>query len=177
MKESCEFCYVKGDQPPTSTPRGYRWQLVPDDISGADPAAVSGCESCVSGSKSAGADQSQFRPDDVSNMASKNGAKSGGPEKTNSHQCNCHAMPHNSDSQSGPEASAYRYGQLMDICQDFMLGKPDPVKIGSFLTAGGDNFWKGAAVGAALTFVVSSGALKSVFSGGLASILGEGEGR
>lgn len=65
-----------------------------------------------------------------------------------------------------------RYAQVMDLCNDFMMGKTDPSKIMNFITSTGTHFWKGAIVGAALTFLLTNKAVKSTISDCFSGLIG-----
>lgn len=68
-------------------------------------------------------------------------------------------------------------GQLLAMCNDLMQGKADPIQIANFLTSSGTHFWKGAIVGAVLTFILTNDGVKSAlgdtFSGFFGSASGE----
>ncbi len=64
----------------------------------------------------------------------------------------------------------HQYGQMIAMCNDLMQGKADPAKIASFLSAGGAHFWKGAVVGALVTFALKNTSVKSVFTNGMSSL-------
>lgn len=60
-----------------------------------------------------------------------------------------------------PQHLENRYGQIMAMCNDFMQGKADPVQVMTFLNSTGSNFWKGALIGAAATFLLTNDGVKS----------------
>lgn len=68
-----------------------------------------------------------------------------------------------------------RFGQAMEIYGDFMQGKTDPNKIMNFLTSTGPNFWKGAVVGALLTFVLTNNSVKSTIGDAFSGLCGSGK--
>jgi anthranilate phosphoribosyltransferase len=61
---------------------------------------------------------------------------------------------------------------MIELCNDLMQGKADPSKIAAFLTSTGTHFWKGAVVGAAVTFVLTNSAVKSALGDTFSAILG-----
>ncbi len=71
-----------------------------------------------------------------------------------------------------PKHLEYRYGQMIELCNDLMQGKADPSKIAAFLTSTGTHFWKGALVGAAVTFVLTNNAVKSAMGDTFSAIFG-----
>ncbi len=71
-----------------------------------------------------------------------------------------------------PKHLEYRYGQMIELCNDLMQGKADPSKIAAFLTSTGTHFWKGALVGAAVTFVMTNSAVKSALGDTFSAIFG-----
>ncbi|MFZ5812517.1 MAG: hypothetical protein ACOY4F_10780, partial [Thermodesulfobacteriota bacterium] len=71
-----------------------------------------------------------------------------------------------------PKHLEYRYGQMIELCNDLMQGKADPSKIAAFLTSTGTHFWKGAIVGAAVTFVLTNSAVKSALGDTFSAIFG-----
>ena len=102
--------------------------------------------------------------------------------------CGCHHGAPDSNGFSGPNPQQFaamggmfgedpqhmqnHYGQMMAMCNDLMQGKADPAKIVSFLTSSGAHFWKGAAVGALLTFVLTNSSVKSALGDTFSSIFG-----
>jgi hypothetical protein len=71
-----------------------------------------------------------------------------------------------------PQHLQNRYGQMLAMCNEIMQGKADPVKIASFLTASGTHFWKGAIVGALVTFILTNGSVKSALGDSFSAIFG-----
>jgi hypothetical protein len=70
-------------------------------------------------------------------------------------------MPGYGPGSMDPKHLENRYGQLMAMCNDLMQGKADPMQVMSFLNSNGTNFWKGALVGAAVTFLLTNEGVKS----------------
>jgi|GEM_PF-1586150 len=75
-----------------------------------------------------------------------------------------------------PKHLEYRYGQMMELCNDIMQGKADPSKIAAFLTSTGAHFWKGAVVGAAVTFLLTNSAVKSALGDTFSTIFSAAKG-
>lgn len=71
-----------------------------------------------------------------------------------------------------PQHLQNQYGQMLHMCTELMQGKADPSKILSFLTASGTHFWKGALVGALLTFVLTNSSVKSALGETFSAIFG-----
>lgn len=71
-----------------------------------------------------------------------------------------------------PQHLQNRYGQMLELCNELMQGKADPVKIASFLTTSGTYFWKGAIVGALATFVLTNASVKSAIRDSVSSVFG-----
>ena len=71
-----------------------------------------------------------------------------------------------------PEQLGKRYEQMMDLCNDLMQGKTDPMKIAGLLSSSGSHFWKGAIVGVLLALILNSGTLKSALGDNLSSLFG-----
>lgn len=75
-----------------------------------------------------------------------------------------------------PKHMEYRYGQMIELCNDLMQGKADPGKIAAFLTSTGAHFWKGAVVGAAVTFLLTNDAVKSALGDTFSAVFGAAKG-
>jgi hypothetical protein len=75
-----------------------------------------------------------------------------------------------------PKHLEYRYGQMIELCNDIMQGKADPSKIAAFLTSTGAHFWKGAVVGAAVTFLLTNSAVKSALGDTFSAVFGAAKG-
>lgn len=76
--------------------------------------------------------------------------------------------------QSGSEDPQHlekKYGQLMELYNDFVQGKTDPSKIMNFLTSTGTHFWKGAIVGALLTLVMTNESVKATLKDCLGNLV------
>jgi hypothetical protein len=71
-----------------------------------------------------------------------------------------------------PQHLQNRYGQMLEMCSEIMQGKADPMKIASFLTASGAHFWKGAIVGALMTFILTNSSVKSALGDSFSAIFG-----
>ena len=71
-----------------------------------------------------------------------------------------------------PRGLEHRFGQVMELYNDFVQGKTDPTKIMSFLSSSGAHFWKGAAVGAAIALLASNSTVKAAISEAFSTLLG-----
>lgn len=71
-----------------------------------------------------------------------------------------------------PNCLENHYGKMVELYSDFVQGKTDPAKIMSFLTSTGAHFWKGAAVGALLTFILTNGSVKSAVAEAFTGVFG-----
>lgn len=112
-------------------------------------------------------------------FAAPTGAPHGAPDHDHGHEgCSCGKKGgHDAGGPPAPEGFdpkhlERRYGQLIELCGDLMRGKADPSKIMSFLGASGDHFWKGAIVGAGLTFLLTNDTVKSAVTDSLGSLFG-----
>ena len=65
---------------------------------------------------------------------------------------------------------------MIELCNDIMQGKADPSKIAAFLTSTGAHFWKGAIVGAAVTFLMTNSAVKSALGDTFSAVFGAAKG-
>lgn len=72
-----------------------------------------------------------------------------------------------------PQFDQRRYGQLLEIYNDIMEGKPDPAKLAGLFSGSDGYFWKGALVGAALTLLVTNQSLRSALGECFSSIFGK----
>lgn len=74
-----------------------------------------------------------------------------------------------------PKYEQNRFGEVYGMFNDAMNGKADPGKILGFLQASGEDFWKGALVGAAAVFLCNNAAVKGALAGTFGSMFGAGE--
>ncbi len=65
-----------------------------------------------------------------------------------------------------------RFGDMYGMLNDALNGKTDPGKILGFFQASGEDFWKGALMGAAAVFLFSNTAVKDALSGTFGSLFG-----
>ena len=66
----------------------------------------------------------------------------------------------------------YSQDYFMGMCSDLMAGKTDPAKFFGLLSSTGNLFWKGAIVGALLTFALNNASVKSALGESLSAIFG-----
>lgn len=65
-----------------------------------------------------------------------------------------------------------RYGELYGLIRQAADGNPDVSKFLNFFQTTRSDFWKGAAIGAGLTLLLTNDAVKGVIAGGVASVMG-----
>lgn len=66
----------------------------------------------------------------------------------------------------------HHYAQMLEFCNDLMQGKTDPSKIAGLLSGNGSVFWKGAIIGALLTFILTNSSVKSALAESFSAIFG-----
>lgn len=74
-----------------------------------------------------------------------------------------------------PRGLEHRFGQVMELYNDFVQGKTDPTKIMNFLSSSGAHFWKGAAVGAAIALLASNSTVKAAVADAFSTLFGCGK--
>ena len=94
-----------------------------------------------------------------------------GPENFGPNAGGAAPNPFGDQAQANPE---YEQSQdyFMGMCADLMEGKTDPSKFFGLLSGTGNLFWKGAIVGALLTFALNNDSVKSALSESLSAIFG-----
>jgi hypothetical protein len=90
--------------------------------------------------------------------------------ETGSKGCGCSG--HSGAGAPHVEHDEHQYGQLMGIVNDIANGNADPSRIMAFLQNLDAQFWKGALVGVAATFLLTSDTVKNTIAGALSGVAG-----
>jgi hypothetical protein len=90
--------------------------------------------------------------------------------ETGSKGCGCSG--HSGAGAPHVEHDEHQYGQLMGIVNDIANGNADPSRIMAFLQNIDAQFWKGALVGVAATFLLTSDTVKNTIAGALSGVAG-----
>lgn len=71
-----------------------------------------------------------------------------------------------------PKFDQNKIGQMYGVVNDFMNGEADPAKIAPLLQNTGEDFWKGAVVGAVGAFILGNESVRNAIAGVFGSVLG-----
>ncbi|MGE4292145.1 MAG: hypothetical protein AB7E32_08040 [Desulfovibrio sp.] len=71
-----------------------------------------------------------------------------------------------------PKFDQNRFGEVYGMVNDVMNGEAEPAKLLGFLSGAGNDFWKGALVGAAAVFLLNNDAVKGAVAGVFGSVFG-----
>jgi len=96
--------------------------------------------------------------------------QSGGPPFPN-------AFPGFGDTRSGrpghPKHDQHQYGQIAGLINEFANGNPNLSRVAAYMDGLGNQFWKGALIGAATTLLFTNDQVKTKLSGILRSLMRE----